>query len=549
MEGVARIRKLQIRYSDLQSSTKLFLNFINRPGSLAEWLGHDFRDKITYESVAANLDGSTYRRSELSAVLLEQNEEFGAPVESLKNAELLAEDRTLCVIAGHQVSLLGGPLMIMYKAITVIKLASKLTESLGRTVVPVFWLATDDHDLAEADHVHLPDRDGRLIKIKYEPAKPIIDLPMSDVVFDQNISVFLDQVMELLQETEYRDELVERLRSCFAENQSIYSAFGNCLLRYLGKYGLVLVNPADVTLRIMARDILETEIKSFTDSQRLVTEANSQLMNAGYHVQVSRHERYLNLFLYTGRRSRVGHEAGAYFIDGTDQRYTQDEILKLLDSDPAMFSPNVLLRPIVQSRLFPAIAFVGGPAEIAYSCQMGALFDHFGVTKPVVCPRLSATIIESRWRKFIEKHSLDLCRLQSYENREAMLTSVLEKSFPKGLEDAFTVRHGAILSELKQVQALIESDGMLTRTFEQTRKKIDYELKAFREKVFKNHRKANEDFTRRFRRCAETLFPEQSVQDRHYSFIYFANKYGPRIVDMIHDSLDIDNWDHQIIEL
>ncbi len=538
---------MQIRYSELQHTTKLFLDFVYQAGSLSKWLGHDCRDANAYKSVAANLDISTYQRKELSSTLLDQNKGFGAPPETLKNAELLTDSRTLCVIAGHQVGLLGGPLMILYKAITVIKLASKLTKLLGRQVVPVFWLATDDHDIAEVDHVHLPDRDGRLVKIRYEPVEPIVDRPMAFVNFDRNISVFIDQVTTLLQETEYRDELVEHLKACYVENKSIFSAFGECLLRYLGRYGLVIVNPADARLRVMARDVFEREIMTFEDSRRLVSEANTQLTDAGYHIQVKRSERFLNLFLYTGCRSRIGYDDGKYFINRKDQRYTRDELLELLDSAPTMFSPNVLLRPIVQSRLFPAVAFIGGPAEIAYTCQTGALFDHFGVIKPVVCPRLSATIIETRWRKFIEKHSLELQRMQLYEDREAMLTSILEKSFPKEVEEALGNHHETILSELAQVQALVESDDNLTRTFERTRKKIDHELKAFREKVFKSHRKANEDFTRQFRRCAAILFPEQSMQDRHYSFIYFANKYGPEIVERIYNSLDIDNWDHQII--
>lgn len=543
------LKTFRIRFSDLPSTSKLFKDFIYSPGALAPWLGSDFRDPNGYKQTADKLLRADFSRPELGRILAAQNQEFGAPGETLSNIDLMQNRDALCVITGHQVGLLGGPILALYKAITIIKLARKLSDLLAHPVVSVFWLATDDHDLSEVDHVLLPTKEGKLEKISYEPIEPIEGKPMASVELDSSIRGFLDRVSDALTDTEFKSELVDFLKSCYSEGSMIFASFARLLLHYLGKYGLVVVNPADAGLRLLTKDVFKQEVGDFKATRESIKDTNKSLLDAGYHLQVTRPEQYTNLFMCEDRRCRIECRDEYFFVDGSERKYSRDELVVSIESRPASFSPNVLLRMIVQSKLLPAVAFVGGPAEIAYFAQVEGLFPIFDVVPPIVHPRFSATIIEGHWASFIEKHDIEMSRLPSYSGREAYLTSILDARFPKDIDASLKKSQQSIMAEIDNMRNVIETDSGLVKTFEQTRKKVDYELNSFRNKVLKANRKVHDDFSQKFQRLAEHLFPEQSLQERHYNLMYFANKYGPAIVDTICNRLDAETYEHQVIRL
>lgn len=537
----------QIRFKDIKATTKLFRDFIYKDESLSPWLRGDFRKIQSYEKARQQLLDTEFQRDRLTEILLDQNREFGASEEVIENIRKLRDENALCSVTGHQVGLLGGPMMIFYKTLTAVKSAEKLTEELNHPVVPLFWMATDDHDLEEVDHVHLPSDDGFLEKIRYEPTEAIADKPMSHVTLDESIKEFLRAVEAALARSEFKDDLCKSLGSCHAPGEPIFSAFATCFQRWFRDYGVILVNPADPRLREMAKGVFLREIESIGEIRSAVESSNKSLADAEYHLQVTRGGEYSNLFKYTGVRSRIGLDDGHFVVESEDERMSADELLSEVRSSPELFSPNVLLRPIVQSKLFPAVEFTGGPAEIAYFAQISELFDIFGVVRPVVRPRISATIIEPKYRRFIEKHDIDLCRLTTRDDREMYLTEIMKKRFPEDLSESLEEAQGRVSEALSDIRKLIEEDENLVRTLDKTAKKIDYEINVFKGKVFHAFKKEQDEFSSKFRMCAEQLFPEQSLQERHYSFIYFANRYGPGIVNTLYEELDIHTWEHQTV--
>ncbi len=537
----------QIRFKDIKDTTKLFRDFIYKDGSLSPWLRGDFRKIQSYEKTKQELLETDFQCGRLTDILLDQNREFGASDAVEANIRKMRDEDALCSVTGHQVGLLGGPMMIFFKTLTAIKSAEKLTAELRHPVVPVFWMATDDHDLEEVDHVHLPSDDGLLKKIRYEPIDAIADKPMSHVTLDESIKDFLRSVEDELARSEFKDDLISSLSSCHAPGEPIFSAFARCFQRWFRDYGVILVNPADPRLREMAKGVFLREVDSVGEIRSAVDSSNKSLAEAQYHLQVTRGARYSNLFKYTGVRSRVGFDDGQFIVEGEDDRMSTAELLSEVQSSPELFSPNVLLRPVVQSKLFPAVEFTGGPAEIAYFAQISELFDIFKVVRPVVRPRISATIIEPKYRRFIEKHDIDLCRLTTNDDREMYLTEIMKGRFPEDLSESLEKTQDKVSKALTDIRGLIESNENLVRTLDKTARKVDYELNEFRGKVFQAFKKEQDEFSGKFRMCAEQLFPEQSLQERHYSFIYFANKYGPGIVNTLYDELDIDTSEHQTV--
>jgi len=543
------LSRQQIRFKNLKNTTKLFRDFIYKEESLSRWLHTDFRKAESCRETMRRLLDVDYRRNRLADILTDQNREFGASEKVFENIEKMRNENALCSVTGHQVGLLGGQMMIFYKALTAIKSAEKLTNELNHPVVPLFWMATDDHDLDEVDHIHLPVKDGSLQKIVYEPTQPISNIPMSHVQLDGNIRIFLDEVHSALDESEFKDDLLDNLSRCHADGEMIFTAFAKCFQRWFGDYGVIVVNPADPQLREMSKEIFKKEITGAMEVRSAIGKSNESLKQVGYHLQVIRDNAYTNLFVNKGIRTRVEFAGGQFVIEGETDSMTEEALLSRVDSSPDLFSPNVLLRPIVQSKLFPTILYAGGPAEIAYFSQISGLFDFFGVVPPIVRPRISATIIEPRYRRFIERHDIEISRLATRDDREMYLTEIMKARFPDGMNESMEQIQRRIAGALEDLRHLVEYDGNLVRTLDKTVRKIDYEINEFKGKVFKAFKKEQDELSRKFRMCAEQLFPEQSLQERHYSFVYFASKYGPGIVNTLYTELDIDEVEHQMVYL
>jgi len=533
----------------LKNTTKLFRDFIYNDGSLISLIGPDFRNIGSIREVADRLRSAGRDRKILCEVLLEQNEAFDADEETFDNIRLIRDRGALCVVAGHQVGLMGGQLMIVMKAITVLKLAERLEQELSHPVVPVFWLATDDHDFDEIDHVVLPLSDGSHETVRYTPRQLIVDQAMSDVILDEGISTFVEDVFSRLQDTEFKAGQRDLYGSWYAPGESIFAAFAKCMSALFEGRGLILMNPADPRMRRHSAGIFSEEIRGHDQIRAILKSSNAALLKSGYHVQVTRDQSLSSLFMIDGQRRKLEKVGDDFAVDGTDRRISQEELLALIEGSPEKFSPNVLLRPVVQSALLPALAFVGGPAEIAYFAQMHALFGHFDVIPPVMFPRLSATLIEPKWSKFLEQRNLSLLRLHAIDEREAYLTELLKESFPDEIESSFSNIRETVAGALAELEPLVGDDEGLSKTLSKTAAKIDYEIGSFGDKLFKSHRKAQEGFVQKYRALADQLFPEQTTQERYYSFIYWVNKYGSGIMDRLFDEISADTFDHQTLYL
>ncbi len=539
---------MRVEFRDIPGITKLFSNFVYDPGSLSKWLGGDFRELSSYERTSGLLARSEYQRDKLADMLLRQNRLFGDSHEAADAIEKIRRG-ALCVVTGHQICFLGGPLLVLYKAFTVSKLAAKLSSKLDMSVVPVFWMATDDHDFEEINHVYLPDQNGKLSKIEYAPSGLIPGQPVSELVLEEEIDGFREAALGAMPAESNGRPLVSSLVDLYRKGERASTAFAKTLRLLCPDKSLILFDPSDSQAKELSAPIFRQEILSGEDTRRAIVSASESLVQTGYHQQVVRDHDSLNLFYVAGARRKIKIADGRLEIADFGDRRTREELAAEVDSDPSRFSPNVLLRLIVQSRLFPAVGYVGGPAEVAYFAQAKGLFDLFGVTPPVVHMRLSATLVEQWCRRLIEKHSIELGRLARFTDREEYLTEILRTQFPDEHGKSLSETRSRIMKEMESIGLRISADKDLIRTLEQTRKKIDFELKSFEEKAFKSHRKANDDFTRKYRLMADALFPEQSLQERHYNLLHFLNKYGQSVLEKIRDNLDIDVTEHQVIAL
>src|SRR5512135_1521471 len=377
-------------------------------GKVGEFYDGDFRDPAAFERQTERARSRPAARADLAAVLSEQNKSYGCGPETLEAIGKLVRDKACAVVTGQQVGLFSGPLYTIYKALTAIKLADALERRGLGAFVPVFWLASDDHDLAEIDHIALMDKDNRLREVRCETASRQAKVPVSKVLLPPDIGDCLERLKAMTLDSEFKADILGSLSDAYRPGRSYVEAFSRWMTRLFKSRGLVLVDASHPRLKEMGRDVFYREIADESPSTRQAVAASERLRQAGYEAQVPLHEGILNQFYMEGERQTIQWKDGAFAIKGQPSLGSKEALLRLAGERPFLFSPNVLLRPLYQDSVLPTVAYVGGPSEIAYFGQLKGVYEAFGLPMPVIYPRKSVTIVERKIDHILKKYHLSV---------------------------------------------------------------------------------------------------------------------------------------------
>ena len=543
------MKLMPVDFRKIPGATKLFSDFLYDFGKVERFYAGDFRKDKNYLRVLKSIKERKYQREKLSSILKEQSRRFDSPEEVYKKIEFLKEPDSLVIFTGQQTCLLGGPLFIIYKALTTIKLAQELSFRFSRSFIPLFWLDSEDHDFEEVRSTSIIDKENQLEEIRYSPAKTPSGEPMYKVVLEEEINSCVEKLASSLHPTEFKDEVVQALENCYSKGESISASFAKWITRLLGKYGLVIVDPGDKELKKLAVDFFLKEIENPSKSMKLAKETGKTLESSGYHQQVVKSEEMVNLFLEVEeKRSTLKWSGEAIQIDGVDRKLNKNELSQIIEEEPERLSPNVLLLPLMRSYLFPTAAYIGGPGEISYYAQLKSVFEFFDVPMPVVYPRASITLIEDKIKQVLQKYSLEFIDL--FQDPEILINSVLKKKFPDPLENTLEKKKNEILKILDSLeQELISSEPTLKQNLETTRGKIDFELKRLGEKLFQAYRQKDQTLKEQVYKAKNNLFPANKLQERVLNLSPYLIKYGFGFVDFLYNKVKIEKIDHQLIEV
>ena len=533
-----------IPFDRIPGSRKLFLDYLL--GVASEFYSYPFTNRESYTSVQQKLGRRSFERERIVAALLRQNHEFGAGPKTIENINKLLDPTTTAVFTGQQVTIFGGPLYVFYKAALAVRLAESNCRRLQSPVVPIFWLAADDADFDEVAKVIVPGKDEKLLELVYRPKQHPGGQTMGSVLFDDAILILLDQYEQALPDTEFRCELMAQLRECYQPGESVVTAFGKYLSYLFKDTGLILVDPCDDEFRRLALPVFQRELKLREEAARAVENSNAALEARGYHLQVTKAGEYSNLFFCDGRRTRIDFAAGGFLVDG---KYVTQSALEAKVSDtPSLFAPNVFLRPIVQSHIFPTLIYFAGPAETAYFAQMRELFEVFGEVPPVIYPRFSATIIERNIARLMEKY--DLTFEESLGDMGQQITEVMKRTFPADFDSMFADLRDNIRERLGEISQLLDpSDHGLVTNAARIAGRIDVEIKSLEEKVFQAHRKKNQTVRMQLERVAFHLHPAHQLQERAFPINYYIAKYGHWVIDRLLGATDCNSGVHYLVYL
>ena len=526
----------EIGYSDI------YLDYLCGCGSAGS-----FYRAGSIDEAASQLDGRQHDRERIVAILTRQNRAYHASDQTLANIERLRQNDTLCVFAGQQAGLFGGPMLVMIKALAILKSARLYSQQLKRPVIPIFWIAGDDHDFQEANHTFVLNRRTEPVRLEYASAPPE-ELPTAEILFDN--AQHLDQAKTLLRETlgqsDFTDELYELIDRCYTPHDSMVSAFGKFMAALTHEHGLALFSPGDAEAKRLAAPLFKAIVSRQDDLHRLLSERNRAISENGYHIQVEKKENSAHLFYNSNGRKPLLRD-GDHFTVG-DQVFTKEELLARIDSEPEKFSPDVMTRPILQSYLFPVLSQKGGPAEIAYLAQLNPLFELFELATPYHIARSSLTIVEKRFDQLMHDYHIEFGELTG--DIEQVINRVLAQSFPASLEKQFVLLRQDIEYHVNKFAAdTLQFDPALKKSAEQTRGKIDFALKNFESKVFASHKKKSQEVRDRIYRLHRALYPNRGLQERCINISYFLSRYGFGFIRFLYDSLDSEEKAHQLVNL
>lgn len=541
----------RLPFERLGAFPALFTTYCSDYAAVDAYYAGDFGDPEARAASAQRAAEHARDRDALADALLEQNEAWSPDDRVRRHVELLRDPEAVAVVTGQQVGLLTGPLYTPLKTITTLQLAERLAEETGRPVVPVFWLEGEDHDFDEMAGLQVLTR-NEVAAVRYEADPTTADGhrgPVGQLVLTDAVGDVVDALDEALADTDFKPALMEHVRASYRPGTKMIDAFARFVRRLFPEAGLVFVSPNDTAAKRLTAGLFRKEIEAPMVSAGHVTARGEELEAAGYHAQIR--TRATNLFLLEneGRLPLDYEDAEALFhLRGTDRRFGRDELLELLEAAPERFSPNVVLRPLMQDWLLPTAAYVAGPGEVSYFAQLGPVYEWVGVPMPVLHPRASATLVESKVEKVLERYDLDVPDLSGDLDR--LFQHVVVREMEVDVEEAFQDVNRAVHQALNELKPVVEKvDRTLGKTTESARAALAKELGSLKGRVLRAEKRNQEEVRAQLEKAAVNLFPAGRPQERVLNVLYYLNKYSPDLLGELRATLSLDTTAHQVVQL
>lgn len=551
-------------FNKLPNFSKLFLDYVSGNEEIYKKLKPFFNAHFSenedffkvIDSKIQNYNANRYfDKSLLIEILKRQNMDFGGNDKTAANIELLKNDDTFAVVTGQQVGLYTGNLYTIFKTITTIKLAESLKTRFPQfNFVPVFWLESEDHDFEESNHVHIINKQNELVRIGFEdpgangedenPKRNAI--PVGGMKFDGSIQPINAQLLEALMETDYKENVMGKVNAFYSPGNDFKTAFAGMLNWIFSDHGLVFVDPADKEIKKLLTPVFEKELMT---SPRLCEELinTSAELEKNYDLQVK--PKVINLFFFhNGNRLLIEpRENDRFALKNSKRRFDREELMNILFENPELFSPNVVLRPICQDYLLPTIAYVGGPSEISYFAQFKPAYIHYDLTMPVIFPRSSVTILENKITKFVKNYNVNF---EEIFDHKALITKVVNKLSEVKIDDEVSKVQDELnkaFYELKNMTAKV--DQTLLSGVDNLKERMNQNLEQFKGKLINAQAKKSDVATNQIDKVVNNIYPNHNLQERVINVLYFLNKYGDNFIKRLFNEIEIDNFNHQVIEI
>ncbi|HEY5618474.1 MAG TPA: bacillithiol biosynthesis cysteine-adding enzyme BshC [Vicinamibacterales bacterium] len=504
-------------------------------GRVADFFGGNPAEPSAWRDAIERTRRHPRERAGITDVVQGQQQRRNAPPEAVAASARLRDAQSIAIVTGQQAGLFGGPLFTLLKALTAIQLAERVAEEHSVPTVAVFWIDAEDHDWDEVRSCGVLDGNLNFAEVTVGTPPGAGVGPVARVRLDDSVRTAIDGLTPLLQPTEFTASLLAGLRAAYKPGAGMADAFGRWLESILGPRGLVVFDSSDPAAKPFAAPLFAREIEHVGTTSRLASEAGAQLIARGYHAQVTPLEDQAALFHLDGMRAPIR----------ADEAQTW---LARVKTQPAEFSPNVLLRPLVQDTLFPTAGYVAGPSELAYLAQLRGVYDAFGVPMPLMYQRATATIVDSNAMRFLARHDVPLESLRPQD--EGALNQLLETQIPPAVTMSMDEAVRAVSERMETLsRAVAQLDTTLEGAARSASGRMQDDLKKLHAKIVQAMKRRDETIRRQFKHAQAQAFPGGRPQERALGFAYFLNKYGLGLVDRLMDGLPLDQGTHWVMTI
>ena len=528
------------------SGSRLSLDYTFNFTRLAGYYAGNPADPEAWRDAIARAQAHPRERELMVALLQAQLAGRDAPEQARAAAAKLGDPRTVAIVTGQQAGLFGGPLYTLMKGLTAAKLAADIEAQFGVPCVTVFWNHSEDHDWEEVASAWVLDGDDQARRVTVDGVEGDGHLPVGQVRLGDDIVRVVDEVAALLPRTEFTDDVVAQLRRCYEPGAGMADAFGRLLDRLLGPLGVVVFDGGDQAAKPLAAPLFQRVLTDPARTSQLAAAAGEALVADGYHAQVTPQPDATALFSLNGGRVPIRIRDGRFVVG--DETVEAATLLAAATDQPARFSPNVLLRAVVQDTLFPTIAYVAGPSELAYLGQLKDVYAFHETPMPLIVPRATGTILDSASLRFLARTSLELRSLQAQD--ELALNQFLEAQLPPSIEQGLADIERTLDERMAMLLAAVAAvDPTLDGAVKSTQGRLSHELKGLHGKIIQAAKRRHETLRRQFAHAQHLAFPAGQPQERVICLAWYMNRFGPGLVPRLYDCLPLEGGKHWLLQI
>jgi bacillithiol biosynthesis cysteine-adding enzyme BshC len=543
----------------LPHTSRLYTAYLSKPGRLAAYYAHP-ADLRGIRAAARELKAGPTRypaemRGAVAKILLDQNTRFAGGALTLLAKRNLSrfESGAVAIVTGQQVGLFGGPSYTFYKALSVIRVAADVTRS-GMEAVPVFWMASEDHDLTEVNHVYCSPSgarsDGVLEKLEWsedaQTQEQSEGRSVGGVLLGKGIEALVRKAAEALGGA-FAAEMSDALTSAYRPKETFSSAFARLMTNLFARRGLILIDPQDARLHQLAAPVMQRAAQLQEELTAALLAQDTKLEKAGYHAQVKVAENSTLLFHTVEGRRVALKRINSAFAAGAEH-FSAKELGAAVAASPQLFSPNALLRPVVQDALLPTAAYIGGPAEIAYFAQNSVLYKKLLGRMPAILPRASFTCIEPEVQRLLDRYGLE--PVDVLRGSQSLAAKMERRFIHPQLAVRFDVEQNNLERMLRGFRKpLGKLDPTLKGALDTAAGKMLYQLEKLRRKAGRAADFRTGVLAKHEQAVLAALAPQHDLQERCLSLLPFLARHGTDLFDDLGKICGVTPCAHRFVRL
>lgn len=511
-----------------------FLAAYQQNGAFTEKYFDYANEEQAYQERVKELSMRQFKRTQIADVIHAFMEPFGLSEAAQAHIDELKQDNAVTVVGGQQAGILTGPLYSVHKAITVVLHAEEQRRKLGIPVIPLFWVAGEDHDLDEINHVHTAV-DGKVTKEQmYE--RFIVKRMATDTEFDrEKMSDFVKDTFGKFGETAYTEELLTDVLEVVRQESTFTGFFVRLMNDLFAQEGLLFIDAAFEPLRKLESEYFGTFITNSSEIAHFVAEKEQTMHDEGFSRPIGAEKDAAHLFyVHEMGRALLTRQDGKFVNEAASLTFTEEELLTIAKEQPTLLSNNVVTRPMMQEYLFPVLAFVGGAGELAYWAILKEAFHHLALKMPIFVPRMSMTFVTRRTEKQLKEQCLSVQEVmegKAMEQKQAFIETFQEDPFLEkvnALQDKFKADYEQLNGSFGEDDQMMEQ--LLRQNLAQHKRQFDYLRNKYEGTIHKKHKKTLQQFDQ----LEAEIYPLGQLQERIYHPYVYLNEYGPSLIqDML----------------